>query len=160
MSDYPNVLYGPNTGFDLPSDVDLSSVAYPELYGAGGGVAAYRGPASAVAGDDVLAFQAAPGIDPERRDLNTAPGSVDLIEPRDTGGVPGTDTILASIGPVTGDGTEYLDGRARLNTPNPSYAGAVTGGPDFNQQAAQAYAASQAKLYSDQASASALLASF
>lgn len=152
--------YGPNTGYDLPSgDIDeYPSASTLDLTGLGGGPAAYMGPQSAHDGLDELSYLANPGVTSQPVGLNPAAGSSDLIAPRDAYGVPGTDRILKSPGPNTMRDTGYTGLQGELNTPNPAYAGPVTGGPDYAAAVSANYFASQAQALSDQATASALLA--
>lgn len=160
--------YGyPDDSFDLPSSVDLTSVAYPVPTGLGGGVAAYRGNQAdqfqsdnpGYAGEYELGFMDATGIVPGYNELNPAPGSASLLAPRGTagGGQPGTNRIIHSEGPVSGVGSEFSGLQAALNAPNPQYAGPVSGGADYSQQLAASYFAAQAIQFSEQASASAMV---
>lgn len=164
--------FGPNTGFDNPSDWDDDSLYdnenEPDFTGLGDAPAAYRGVASdvikdpnpAYVGQDQLGYLNNPGIKAAYEDVYPSPGSVDLVAPRQAYGVPGTDRIIHSIGPVSGDNNTFDGNRAALNTPNPGYAGPVTGGPDYATIAATNYFASQAQMYSEQAQAAALLVAF
>lgn len=152
-------------GYDLPSDVTLDDPTYPDLTGLGGGVAAYRGNQDAqfqnanpeYAGEYGLDYLDAPGLIPAYAGLNPAPGSVDLIQPRNAGEVSGTNRIIHSVGPVTGESHSWTELQTPLNQPNPNYGGPVTGGGDYSQQLAATYFASQARMLSEQASAQAMV---
>lgn len=153
--------FGPNTGYDLPSgDTEIyPSEQEPDFTGLSGGVS-YRSNSADLFDGTGLGYLNNPGPESIPTFQAPAPGSVDLSAARYDNGIPGTDRIIHSDGPVSGDGTEFNDGRAVLNTPNPGYAGPVTGGPDYAQTAAANYFASQAQQYSAQASAEALLVTF
>jgi hypothetical protein len=159
--------YGyPNSAFDMPSDLSLDSVTYPELTGLGGGVSAYRGNQDVLnqssnpgyAGEYHLRFADSQGLSTVYTGRNVAAGSADLIVPRDTGGIPGTDRIIQSVGPVTGVGSEWSGIRETLHAPNPNYAGPVTGGSDYSHSLASSFFAAQAQTFSEMASASAMVA--
>jgi hypothetical protein len=100
--------------------------------------------------------------------LNPAPGSADLIEPRQAHGVPGTEQAIAINGAVNGS-LISTNGWTNRKTSSPAravgqsgivsgFAGAGSYGGDQLSMAAQAYAASQKQLLTDQASANALYA--
>jgi hypothetical protein len=144
--------------FDTPSTIELGSTANPDLTGLGGGVAAYRGNQGDMYPIDYhLQFANGPGIQPSYQNTNPAPGSADLTAPRDQGGPAGTSRIIQSDGPVTGNGSQWTGLRGELYQPNPNYAGPGTGGPDYAQTLASTYQASQAQLFSELASASAMV---
>jgi len=106
-----------------------------------------------------VAFMDAPAITPSMTQLNPAPGSVNLEQPRDTPFfAPGTNRIIHSTGPVTGAGSERYDGdRAEIGSNPVGQGGPVTGGPDYAQQLALTFQAAQNIAYSQQAAASALV---
>ena len=100
--------------------------------------------------------------------LNPAPGSPDLIEPRQAHGFPGTEQAIAINGAVTG-ALISSNGWTNLNTSSPAtavgqagivtgYAGAGSYGGDQLLSASIAYQASQVQMLTDQASANALYA--
>ena len=100
--------------------------------------------------------------------LNPAPGSPDLIEPRQAHGFPGTEQAIAINGAVTG-ALISTNGWTNRKTSSPAravgqagivtgYAGAGSYGGDQLTSAAIAYRASQAQMLTDQASANALYA--
>jgi hypothetical protein len=158
----------PNGGvFDAPSNLNLDSTAYPNLWGLSGGTAAYRSNQDDVldqgwqpdyAGQYGIKFAEAKGIDPNTQ-RETVPGSADLGMTRDTGGTVGTDRIIMSDGPVTGKSHDWSDQRDKVYQANPNYSGPVTGGPDYAQRLAMTFMASQAVAFSEQASAEALVSS-
>ena len=98
--------------------------------------------------------------------LNPAPGSPDLIEPRQAHGIPGNQRDISILGAVTGNmiGTNNWTGNktkapARAVGQNgivTGYAGAGSYGGDQLISASIAYAASQVQMLTDQASANAL----
>lgn len=100
--------------------------------------------------------------------LNPAPGSPDLIEPRQAHGFPGTEQAIAINGAVTGE-LISTNGWTNRKTSSPAravgqagivtgYAGAGSYGGDQLISAAIAYQASQVQMLTDQASANALYA--
>lgn len=100
--------------------------------------------------------------------LNPAPGSPDLIEPRQAHGFPGTEQAIAINGAVTG-ALISTNGWTNRKTSSPAravgqagivtgYAGAGSYGGDQLISAAIAYQASQVQMLTDQASANALYA--
>lgn len=106
-----------------------------------------------------LGFMDAPALTPTHASLNPAPGSVDLIQPRQTPYFPnGTNRLIHSKGPVTGVYVERYDGsRQEIGRVPTGQGGPVTGGPDYAQQLAQTFMAAQAQAYSSYAQASALV---
>lgn len=100
--------------------------------------------------------------------LNPAPGSVDLIEPRQAHGFPGTEQAIAINGAVNGS-LISTNGWTNRKTSAPAravgqagivsgFAGAGSFGGDQLTSAAIAYRASQVQMLTDQASANALYA--
>lgn len=100
--------------------------------------------------------------------LNPAPGSPDLIEPRQAHGFPGTEQAIAINGAVTG-ALISTNGWTNQKTSSPAravgqagivggFAGAGSYGGDQLISAAIAYQASQVQMLTDQASANALYA--
>ena len=100
--------------------------------------------------------------------LNPAPGSVDLIEPRQAHGFPGTEQAIAINGAVNGS-LISTNGWTNRKTSSPArsvgqpgivtgYAGAGSYGGDQLISASIAYQASQVQMLTDQASANALYA--
>lgn len=155
-----------NDSFDFPGTLEFEDTNEPVLTGAGGGVATYRGNQSeqfqsdnpAYAGEYHLGYENAIGLPaPVAQSTAPAPGSTDLVVARTTGGVAGTNRIIQSDGPVTGRDNPFSGLQGDLFTPNPNYNGPVSGGQDYSQQLANAYFASQATLFSEQASAQALI---
>lgn len=85
--------------------------------------------------------------------LNPAPGSVDLIAPRDSGGIPATVEENIRGGPVSGwvmDSYGYI--RQDLLATPPGQAGPVVGGTPQDQLISQAYWQQAFSQYSNQAS--------
>lgn len=113
------------------------------------------------AGEYALGFLANPLPAPTYNPTNPAPGSVDLERPSDTPFfAPGTNRLIHSIGPVTGNGGSEgrWDGsRATIGRAPTGQGGPVTGGPDYAQQLALTFQAAQNIAYSQQAAASALV---
>ena len=100
--------------------------------------------------------------------LNPAPGSADLIEPRQAHGFPGTEQAIAINGAVNGS-LISTNGWTNRKTSSPAravgqsgivtgYAGAGSYGGDQLISASIAYQASQVQMLTDQASANALYA--
>ncbi len=100
--------------------------------------------------------------------LNPAPGSPDLIEPRQAHGFPGTEQAIAINGAVNGS-LISTNGWTNRKTSSPAravgqagivtgYAGAGSYGGDQLISASIAYQASQVQMLTDQASANALYA--
>jgi hypothetical protein len=160
--------YGHPEGFDFPNTVDLDSVAYPEFHGVADSPEAHRGvtgelfqdTAPEYAGQYELGFIDQPGTVPSQTYLAPAPGSQDLVAPRDTGGVPGTNRVIHSVGPVDGAGTDggatWSSVRTDLHTPVAQQGGPVTGGPDYGHSLNAAYYA-QAQAQYNLASAEAAM---
>jgi hypothetical protein len=156
-------------GFPAPDDELTDEVVYPELTGVGGGVSAYRsntgevfqGSAPEYAGRYQLDYMNAPGVLFDNSSYAPAPGSQDLIAPRYDGGVSGTNRLINSDGPVTGEGSDggqsWTGERAELNRPNPNYGGPVVGGPDYSNSLGAAYYADTLAGYSEIAATSAMV---
>jgi len=100
--------------------------------------------------------------------LNPAPGSQDLMEPRQAHGFPGTEQAIAINGAVNGS-LVSTNGWTNQKTSSPAravgqagivggFAGAGSYGGDQLMSASMAYQASQVQLLTDQASANALYA--
>ena len=100
--------------------------------------------------------------------LNPAPGSPDLIEPRQAHGQPGREQSISILGAVTG-ALISTNGWTNRKTSAPArgvgqpgivtgFAGAGSYGGDQLISASLAYAASQKQMLTDQASANALYA--
>jgi len=159
--------YGTPDHFVLPSAVELDSAAYPVLHGVEGGPAALVGNSAEVfqadapeyAGQYELGFLNQPGTVASLASMVPAPGSSDLVAPRDAGGVPGTNRIIHSVGPVDGvlsDG--WTGSRADLHTPAPALNGPVSGGPDYGQTLTAAYYASAQANFSQAQAEAAMVA--
>lgn len=158
----------PHDTYDLPNELMLDSTASPTLDGLGGGTAAYRGNKSeqfqqddpGYAGGYQLAFAHPKSLVPTPFRPAPAPGSSDLDAPRNVGGYVGTQKLIDSEGPVTGEASNHDWSNTRHVLPQFSagYEGPVTGGPDTGQKIAAAYYASQLQEYSAMANAQALLA--
>lgn len=143
--------YGrPAEGFDFPSQVDLDSTAYPEYTGPDGGPEAHRGVTGALFQSDPsmpadlglyqLDYLEVSGAAPAQQFLAPAPGSVDLVMARESGGVAGTNRIIHSVGPVDGAmGDGWTGTRTDLHRLIPQSDGPVTGGPDYGHTAMAAY---------------------
>lgn len=155
--------YGTPDHFVLPSAVELDSTAYPEFHGVEGSPAALVGNSAEVfqadapeyAGRYELGFLNQPGTISTLSSVVPAAGSSDLLVARDSGGVPGTNRIIHSVGPVDGNLSDGWTGsRADLHTPLVSTNGPVTGGPDYGQTLTAAYySAAQANFSQAQAEA-------
>lgn len=161
-----------NETFDFPTTSNLlDEVAYPELtdMGIGGGVEAYRSntgelfqdSAPEYAGTYTPGFENSPGVLYDNSSYTPAPGSQDLSAPRSDGGVPGTNRLIRSQGPVTGEGSDggqsWTGNRAELHRPNPNYAGPVVGGPDYSNSLGAAYYADTLAGYSEISATSAMV---
>lgn len=92
------------------------------------------------AGDDRRELVYSPDALPGYNFLSPAPGSTDLIAPRDSNSVPGTTSLNVMHGPVTGSAMdEYQTGnRQILMTAPPGSHGPVVGGPDYSTTVAYA----------------------
>jgi len=150
--------YGTPDHYVLPSAVELDSTAYPEFHGVEGGPSALRANTAEVfqdaapeyAGQYELGYLNQPGTVPTNASLYQ-----DLTVPRDSGGVPGTNRAIHSIGPVGGlPGDGWTGSRAALHAPQTQSGGPVTGGPDYGQTLTAAYySAAQANFSQAQAEA-------
>lgn len=161
--------YGfPGETFDLPATYEEDAEPQPEFTGIGGGVSEFRSTTGQLFQDDNPAyagtytpgFQDSPGTVFATTPLAPAPGSTDLAAPRESGGMPGTNRLINSLGPVAGDGAEHgrwTGNREDANKPNMQYAGPVTGGPDYANSLGAAYFAAQQQAYSDQAANAAMV---
>lgn len=160
QSDYPAGV------FEEPSEVTLNDVSYPELTGLGGGVASYRGTESTMYPNDnpsyvghyALGYVIPDNDVPDYQNIAPAPGSSDLIRPRNSGEVTGKQRLLQSIGPVTMSDSQYTGRRARLVPASIGNDGPNVSGADYAQATANAYFASQAVIFSRMAADSAMVA--
>jgi hypothetical protein len=159
--------YGHPEGFDFPNTVDLDSVSYPEFHGAADGPAAHRGITGEkfqdenpeYAGRYELGFLNQPGELPSQTYLAPAPGSQDLVAPRDAGGTAGTNRVILSDGPVDGHISDaWSSARTDLHTPQVGTAGPVSGGPDYGHQLNAAYYAQAQAQFSVAAAEAAMVA--
>lgn len=156
--------YGTPDHFVLPSAVELGSTAYPVFHGVEGGISpvvsntgeVFQADNPEYAGKYELGYLNQPGLVSELASLNPAPGSADLAVPRFAGGVPGTNRIIHSVGPVDGVLSDQFSGsNTKLHAPNMQANGPVTGGPDYGQSLTAAYySAAQANFSQAQAEAS------
>lgn len=160
-----------NYGFDFPNYVDTTSPSYPIAPGSD-----FDEPLAADipqgqftdANQDQLAdkvgrvhrgFLYPSGVPVTGgSSRNPAPGSVDLIEPMDAGSIPAPGRVFNGSGPVTGGASNNWSGNiAKLESPSAGAAGPVRGGQDYSVQLANAYFATQAQQYSQQAVEAALI---
>lgn len=82
-----------------------------------------------------------PGLAPDpQRNLAPAPGSQNLVQARDTGGVPGTQRIARSVGPVVGPTAVWTGNQSVLPVAPVGSAGPV-GRADYSAQLTAAWAA-------------------
>ncbi len=156
----------PDESFDLPSQVDIGPLQNtspdisdpPSAYRSNAAGYALMPTAPGYSPEYTLAFVDYTGAEPTYNTLNPAPGSADLIEPRDTGGSTGTNDLLQSAGPVTGSDTANWNyDRAVLNRGNPDINGPVVGGPDYGQQLSAAYWSPEQLIFSAKAAEISLL---
>lgn len=148
--------YGTPDHYVLPSAVELDSTGYPEFHGVEGGPAALRANTAEVFQSDApeyagvyeLGYLNQAGTMPTDASLYQ-----DLSAPRDAGGVPGTNRIIHSMGPVDGSPDSGWSGsRTALHAPQTQAMGPVTGGPDYGQTLTAAYySAAQANFSQAQA---------
>lgn len=90
--------------------------------------------------------------------LAPAPGSTDLIEPRDTGGIPATVYFNEHTGPVTGRAFDvYQNIRQGLLAVQPGQLGPVVGGPDQGEALSAAFFQAQFATQSNAASDAAMV---
>lgn len=147
----PGITYSPEPSqvesdpdsYVKPNAIELGDEYYPDTL-----VPAFRGDVGnidqtmrpAYAGQDKREIVYQPGPLPEYSFLAPAPGSTDLIAPRDSGSVPGTAYENIMAGPVTGFALDqYQEGnrQALLSTP-PGAHGPVVGGDDYSNIVTQA----------------------
>ena len=88
--------------------------------------------------------------------LNPAPGSVDLIAPRNTGGMLGINETWIIGGPVTGEITNYANENTDIPWQNSNPQGPNAGGQDYNTGRLLAYEASQLQALTQAESAQAI----
>lgn len=161
--------YGHPEGFDFPNKVELDSVTYPEAHGVAGPLAAIgstgerdQTQAPEYAGQYELGYLNQPGALPTQTYLAPAPGSQDLLVPRDTGGISGTNRILHSVGPVDGAGTDggntWTSDRDVLHKAAVGNSGPVAGGPDYGHSLTAAYYAQAAAQFNTAAAEASMVA--
>lgn len=144
--------YGdPTVTFDHPSSIAIDEVAYPVGPGADGvaisapdsnsGEAFQRaGYQPDYAGLYELGYRNDQGLMPSYAEMSPAPGSPSLVAPRDANGVPGTNRVIHSVGPVEGAQVDSWTGlRDEAYSQELGLYGPVAGGPDYHSQLQQAY---------------------
>lgn len=119
-----------------------NAVELDDAYYADTPISPYRGDVNdinqsqrpAYAGMDAREIVFQPDALPGYNFLAPAPGSTDLIAPRDTGSIPGTTYLNIKDGPVTGFAMdEYQEGnRQQLESVPPGAYGPVVGGEDYS----------------------------
>lgn len=149
----------PPTTEDLSDNYIADDTPYT-FYGHMGEVAPQSAnPGYAPAGNRTLVFEPSQATDTGYSFLFPAPGSVDLIAPRDAGGIPSTDMLNVRSGPVTGFAMDhYSDIRQGLDSQPPGYYGPVQGGTPQDQLISQAYWQQSFAQYSNAASDQAMVA--
>jgi hypothetical protein len=156
-----------NETTDLPSEVNLDDVTIPEYMTESGYVAEYRGNAgdlyqeSHSAGEGLyqLNYLNETGLGEVATQLNPAAGSANLIEPRNAHGIPGTNRVIHSTGPVTGTPDNWYSGQRTATQAQPvGLNGPVVGGADTGHGTSNAYYAAQNAMYSQAAAEAGLMA--
>jgi len=157
----------PQETFDSPSAVNLDDTTIPDYLTGNGEVSAYRSNTgdlfqethSFADGVYQLDYLDVPGEFVTATELAPAPGSANLIAPRDTGGIPGTNRLIHSQGPVTGTPDNQWTGeRTRTVAQAVGMNGPVIGGADVGHGVSNAYYAQQNAMYSQAAAEAALMA--
>lgn len=140
-----------NETFDFPSSVAIDEVSYPVGPGTDGTPSGApditSGDAFQATGNQPdyagfydLGYRSDPGMVPSYAEQNPAPGSASLIAPRDAAGVAGTNRVISSRGPVSGQNAEVWSGlRDGAYTQEVGLYGPVAGGEDYHSQLQQAY---------------------
>lgn len=163
--DYPGI--APGTNYVFPSDIQTDSPAYPLAPGStiesvdipqGETTDEYQTAYPDYVGTVNRGFNHPSGIIPTGgHSLNPAPGSVDLIEPRDTGSLPAPGRVFNGSGPVSGGNSNWTNTVANLDPIVAASPGPVRGGQDYSVQLANVYFATIAQQYSQQAVEAALI---
>lgn len=150
------------------SKMSMDTVSYTQLPDSGEGFDLPDGVASVSRGyaNQTPVRELTPsGLTAVLTNLNPAPGSPDLIEPRQAHGVPGSEKPISIIGAVTGAGfaswwtNKKTNAKARvIGQPGivSGFAGAGSYGGDQLTSASLTYQASLQQMLTDQASANAL----
>lgn len=97
-----------------------------------------------------------PALQPTYDPLNPFPGSVDLLEARDSRGTVAPNWAYLATGPNTGAPAEFSNTRINIPADNAHLIGPNTGGVDSNTQTFLAYQASLVQQLTQEASAAAL----
>lgn len=157
----------PQETFDLPSAVNLDDTTIPDYLTGNGEVSAYRSNTGDLfqethtfsEGQYQLDYLNIPGEFVTAQNIVPAAGSSDLAQPRDTGGIPGTNRAIHSEGPVTGTPDNNWTGtRTRTVAQAVGMTGPVIGGADTGHGVSNAYYAQQNAMYSQAAAEAALMA--
>lgn len=112
----------------------------------------------AMLGTGTVAHWDSTGLAPDpQRNIAPAPGSQNLVAPRDAGGIAGTNHLNRSIGPVIGPVSEW-SGNRDLPISVPIGASGPVGRSDYSAQLAAAYAAANRRVLDQAAIESAMVA--
>lgn len=162
---YPNI--EPGVNYVFPSDIDTNSPAYPLAPGSsvesvdipqGETTDEFQTQYPDYVGTVERGFYHPNGVQPTGgHSLNPAPGSVDLIAPRDAGSIAAPGRVFNGSGPVSGGNSNWTNMVASLDPIVAASPGPVRGGQDYSSQLANVYFATQAQQYSQQAIEAALV---
>lgn len=152
----------------LPTQTDLDDPTYADEPFNGSPLAQYGNMNDTFQHDDStpfdsgqyeLRFRSDMGLTSELNShLLPAPGSANLTAPRDSGGVPGMNRVIASVGPVRGESdATYRNARQKVVPNNVGQQGPVTGS-DYSQALHNAYYQQVNAAYNQAAAESAMVA--
>jgi len=142
----PGISYSPEPD-RVENSVDSSTVLHnavelDDAYYADSPISPYRGYVGDIdqtdrpgyAGEDKREITFQPDALPGYKFLAPAPGSTDLIAPRDTGSIPGTSYLNTMDGPVSGFAMDqFQEGNfQQLESSPPGAYGPVVGGEDYS----------------------------
>lgn len=147
----------PNEGYDFPkpqTEADTTATYPRDTPLAYSAPNAFQDSAPEYTGRSDPHYLEEPGVVHEFAQLAPAPGSANLIRPRDFNGTPGTNRLFKATGPVDGGAASpgWTGKVTPLRSPVIGNSGPVSGGRDGSQVAAQAYFAAQAAAVSQAAS--------
>lgn len=157
----------PNETFDYPSTVELDDANIPDYLTGDGSPSAFRSDTgnlfqethTAAEGRYQLDYLDEVGTQVSAQNLVPAAGSSDLTFARDTGGIPGTNRVIHSEGPVTGTPDVFWTGhRTQTQAERVGLNGPVVGGADVGHGVSNAYYAQQNAMYSQAAAEASLMA--
>jgi hypothetical protein len=155
-------------GYIIPATVTLDDGFVPGFHGVSGGPTAVQGNTGDVDGFQAMAASYAGGYDPNFLEIpgqfvsaaqtTAGTGSANLVAPRDSGGIPGTNRLIQSAGPVSGTSDNLWSGKRAATVPKSvSVSGPVGGGQDTGIAAQRAYYSQQANYISQAGMESSLM---